>query len=310
MSAFETLENFDEKNLPDLDTVVLGALEFFAQKEIELPQLPELQQPLVVGSVNAATTGRLLFENTRAVFANGSTYKQVLNTHTEIEEAVVVSASGGKHSIAIVQTLLEKNIATHLFTNNPAASAAEQLDASYVHIFPKIREPYTYNTSTYMSMLIAQSGEDPGAIHDFLMEEVVPRVPETLHEYDSFLIMIPEQFAEMHDMFVTKFDELFGPKVSGRVFTLEQAKHAKTVVSSEKEYFISIGAAQTLFGEKDQRVHIPLPAEAGLAAMMAVGYFVIGNIQKQHPPYFKEGIAQYVDAASEIFGQKMSVIVE
>jgi hypothetical protein len=42
-------------------------------------------------------------------------------------------------------------------------------------------------------------------------------------------------------MFLTKFDELFGPLMSARMFTFEQTKHAKTVVASEPELFINQG---------------------------------------------------------------------
>lgn len=310
MSALETLKNFDEKNLPDLDTVVLGALEFFAQHTETLPVLPTCERPLVIGSEGAAAAGKMLFADTAALYANESTYARMLDTYTDIDGAVIVSASGSKHAVVIAEALKASGVQTHLLTNNSAAPAAAYLDAQNVHVFPKVREPYTYNTSTYMSMLLAHSGEDPQTILDFITAEVEPRIPDTFEEYDAFFVIIPEQFTEMHAMFGAKFDEMFAPEVSGRVFTLEQAKHAKTVVRSRKECFISIGTAQILFGEKDQRVHIPLPADAGPAAMMAIGYFVIGNIQKQHPPYFKNNIAQYVSDASEMFGHQISVIVE
>jgi len=45
-------------------------------------------------------------------------------------------------------------------------------------------------------------------------------------------------------------------------------------------------------------------------AMLAVSYFVVGNIQKANPPYFKNGIEAYVATASKIFGQTLTPIVE
>ena len=44
--------------------------------------------------------------------------------------------------------------------------------------------------------------------------------------------------------------------------------------------------------------------------MMAIGYYVVGRIQGAHPAYFKEHIAAYTIAASELFGESIEVIVE
>jgi len=65
-----------------------------------------------------------------------------------------------------------------------------------------------------------------------------------------------------------------------------------------------------MWGEPGQRFHIPLPENAGYAAMMAIGYYVIAQIQKQHPPYFKKNIALYTEKASKVFGDEIKVIVE
>lgn len=48
--------------------------------------------------------------------------------------------------------------------------------------------------------------------------------------YDAFYLMVPPALDSIREMFLTKFDELFGPLVSARVFTFEQTKHAKTVL--------------------------------------------------------------------------------
>jgi len=44
--------------------------------------------------------------------------------------------------------------------------------------------------------------------------------------------------------------------------------------------------------------------------MMAVSYYIIGKIQKAHPPYFKDNIVEYVKKASEAFGHEIKAIVE
>ena len=87
-------------------------------------------------------------------------------------------------------------------------------------------------------------------------------------------------------------------------------KHAKTIVPYEKELFISFGDPNNRFGNEAQRLHIPLPEGSDYGAVMAVGYYVIGHIQKAHPPYFKEHIQKYTEYASQIFGHPIAPIVE
>jgi len=311
MTALKTLQQFDTDTLPNLDTVVFGALEFFKDTELPALDLGTIKRPLVVGSGNAEAVGRLIFTESNAVFADEGTFEHALSVHEDIDAVIVVSASGSKHSVAIVQKAGgQESMPTFLITNNPKAPAAEYLKTGHVQVLPKVREPYTYNTSTYMGMLLARSGESPASIQTFIETEVVPKIPKSLDNFDAFFLIVPPKFDAMRSMFATKFDELFGPKLVGRVFTLEQAKHAKTVIPSESECFVSFGEENILFGNPNARIHIPLPKVAGPGAMMAIGYYVIGHIQKQLPPYFKDNIVQYTDEASKIFGQEITPIVE
>ena len=95
-----------------------------------------------------------------------------------------------------------------------------------------------------------------------------------------------------------------------RVFTLEQTKHAKTVIPLKGELFVSFGVENTLFGKAENRLTIPLPEDADYAAMMAVGYVFIGHIQKQFPPHYKQRIEAYSKETSAMFGNTISPIVE
>lgn len=306
----EILKTFDEENLPDLDVVVLGALEFL--KETPLPELDvtRFKRPLVVGSGNASIVGTLLFKDTNAYFATESSYERMLTGDAGIDGVVVISASGSKHATGIVQTTGEKGIETVLITNTEHAPAAEGLPEENILVFPKIREPYTYNVSTYLSMLLSSSHEDTAVIYEHINAHVAGDIPTTLGSYDAYFLMLPPEFDGMQSMLRTKFDELFGPMVTGRVFTSEEAKHAKTVVSSEQECFISFEEENTTLGASNTRIHIPLPQDAGPAAMMAIAYYVIGHIQKQKPPYFKDNIARYTQEASDMFGHEIRPIVE
>jgi hypothetical protein len=292
--------------LIDLDECVLGALNLFRKEKLPSLRWGNYRRPLVVGSGNAAIVGKILFEDKDAVFADESTYQQKLKAIKEIDEAVLISASGGKHAPLIAKELNKRKIRTRLMTCNPEAPAKEFVDRLFV--FPKQPEPYTYNTSTYMGMILAKSRENPQKILDFIKKRIRPKIPQDLKRHNAFFIIVPPEFELIREMFLTKFDELFGPKIKGRAFTSEQAKHAKTVVPSDKELFIGLGYENRIFGR--HRLNLPLPEKAGPAAMMALGYYLIGQIQKQHPPYFKKNIGAYVRKISSVFGQEISIMVE
>ena len=156
----ETLKTFDLTSLPNLDVVTLGALELFASEDLPELNLGNYKRPLVLGSGNAAVTGKILFENTDAVLADESTYAGKLDNISGIDGAVLLSASGSKHAITISQDLKKRGIETRLLTNNIDAPAKEFIDEDKFFVFPKNREPYTYNTSTYMGMILGKTKED------------------------------------------------------------------------------------------------------------------------------------------------------
>ncbi len=305
----DSMQTFEVDSLPDLDVVTLAALELFS--DIELPSINthQFKRPLVVGSVNGAAVGKLLFADTDAVFADESSYKEKIDSCQDIDGAFLISASGAKHAIPIAQELKSRSVPVVLLTNNAQAPAKEYIPEEQVLVFPKNREPYTYNTSTYMSFLLSKTKEDPAAIFSFIKENVEPILPENFTDYKAFCLIIPPHYTAMREMFATKFDELFGPELVGRIFTSEQMKHAKTVIYSDAEYFISFGEGNTRFGNPNNRLNIPLPKSADYAAMMAIGYFVIGTIQKQFPPFFKQNIVRYTEDASSIFGSAINPIV-
>lgn len=299
------------RSLPDLDVAVLGALLLFQKTVLPAFPLGEFQKPLVLGSGNAGTIGRILFADSDAYYADESTYEREFARHkNDIDSAVLISASGGKDGVRIARALREWGITTWLFTDTADAPASEYIDPSRILLFPKNREPYTYNVSTYMGMLLAKTYEDVAEIRRFITEVIVQKIPDTLDQFDAFYFIIPPECILLKELFLTKFDELFGANVSVRVFTLAQSKHAKTVVPSDTECFISFGTENIVFGNEKNRIHIPLPDNVGYVALMAIGYYVIGQIQKQHPPYFKDNIEEYTQQASALFHEVITPIVE
>ena len=306
----DLIEGFTKENLPDLDVVTLAALELFVQTDVPKVDYKEFKRPLVVGSGNAAVTGKILFSDVDAVFADESQYVHKLNTIKDIDGAVLISASGSKHAVGIAEELLRRSIPVKLLTNNTQAPAKEILGEEHTLVFPKNREPYTYNTSTYLGMILSKTQGDPGAILSHIEGAVQPLIPSHLATYDAYYFIVPEAFDGMREMVATKFNELFGPRVMGRIFTLEQTKHAKTVVPGENELFVSFNEENNLFGRPENRITIPLPKDGCIASMVAVSYYVVGQLQKQLPPYYKERIEEYVKETSDAFGSTITSIVE
>lgn len=303
MSAIDTLKIFTKDNLPDLDMVVMGALELFSNATLPAIGIP-LKRPLVIGSGNAEYTGRIIFGDTDAVFASESSFEERLRAVSAIDGAVVISASGSKHALAIGKTLREKGVSAWLFTNNSAAPAGKYFDADKVLVFPKNREPYTYNTSTYLGMILAKSKESPTDIHAFIETHYSSDLVPTFSAHPAFTFVLPGAYGELRGMLRTKFDELFGVKVCGRFFTAEEFKHAKTVVKDPDELFINFSDQPT---GMENELHLSLPQ--GYAGAVAATYYIIGLIQRSKPPYFKENITRYCEEASAVFNSDITPIV-
>lgn len=296
---YDVMATFSMKNIPDLDVCVLGALELFNDKKLPKIKIPN-GKVLVVGSGNALATGKIIFRNHDAVFASESDYEEKLR-HFKFNVGVVISASGSKHAPGIVKKLKSKKIRTFLITNTEDSPASKFANQTFV--LPKQREPYTYNTSTYLSMIFASEKENLREIYKHLNRIKIPSVKR----FDSFYLMLPKEFDAVREMLVTKFDELFGPMILGRVYTTEQTKHAKTVTSSNKELFISFGEKNNIYGKN--RLFVSLPKNCKFGGVIATAYYVIGKIQKQKEPYFKKNIANYTKESSRIFKQEIKAIV-
>ena len=333
-----------------LDTIVLQTLELYKTSN-NLPKLDltSFQTPIVVWSGNGYYTGRILFRNLGAFFATESEIEAKLGNILSITDVVVVSASGEKHAPIILSAAKNHNKNTFLISSSEKSSGRDIADASIV--MPKIEEPYTYNTSTYFGYMLAEDPSiDMHALEEFItgtLESEIQKIDFT--KYNSFCIVIPDQFVLIREMFETKFIELFGRKVARDVFSYEQMKHATTVVQDDQELFICFGNSTNIrYGEN--QIDLPIfteisqkqegqggeifskrsPAErdnweinlsneeirgfseisTSYAAMMLVGYYTIGKIQVAFPPYFMDSHDDYCTRAKALSGFNISPIVK
>lgn len=308
-SNLKIVQNFNESNLPDLDIVTLAALELFIKNGFPNFEIPKCVKPIVAGSGNARVTSEILFNDSDAVFVGESNYKQGAE-HLGIDAGFVFSASGEKHAPLQTQVFLDKKIPTYLITCNSNSSAGKLKGIKKIIVTDKNREPYTYNTSTYLGWILAMTKENPKQIYDYINNEVKNKIPNNLKKYKGYLLITPDKFEKVNKLFEVKFIELFGRKIARDVKTYEQMKHAITVVQDEKELCIRFGTGNDVYFKNDI-LNIPLPKNASFGTMMAIGYYVIGQIQKQNIPYFKQSIQKYCkEGGLKAFRKEINPIVE
>lgn len=226
-----------------------------------------------------------------------------------ITDIVVISASGEKHAPIILNTAKQHQKKTLLISSSPQSSGRDIADRTIV--MPKIREPYTYNTSTYFGYMLAETPDlDLVKLREFItgtLENEIAKI--NFAEYSSFFIVIPNEFVLLREMFETKFIELFGRKLARDIFSYEQMKHATTVVQDDKELFVCFGNTIGIrYG--DNQIDLPIFDTKSYAAMMLVGYYVVGKIQTALPPYFMDSIADYCTRAKAQSGFNIAPWVE
>lgn len=312
MQNISVLDSFTVDSIPNLEVAVMGALELFADQKPTALDLNGFEHPLIVGSGNAEATGRIIFADRDALFASESDFEQKLNSNQAIDSVVLVSASGAKHAPVIARVAKKMGRKVALITNTADSEAEQQLDTSdedKVFVYPKNREPYTYNTSTYMGMILAKTGEDPQRILECLQNGIEEIEWPDFSKYNKYYLIVPPEFNGIIRMLNVKFIELFGRNIARDIETSEYVRHATTVAPSD-ELFISFGEENDTWGKPENRLHIPMPDWTGYGAMMAIGYYTVSKIQEAHPDYFKENIEDYTKMVSEIFGSTITPIVE
>lgn len=279
----------------NLDENVIKALEFFIKNPPPVFNIDKFNLPFVVGSGNAYNTGTIIFSQKAAIFADESNFTRFLEAYGEvikkgiIKDAVIISASGEKDSVWEAETAKNKGLKTTLLTTKELSSAAKIADN--VLTFKSIAEPYTYNVSTYMGMILSSTKEDPEKIKSFLDSDI--KLPENFFQYESYAFILNDNFTNICPMLEIKRHELFGPNLSLRAFSAGHARHAKFVNRSEKELVISLGVNNQYFGFPKHRLNLNLPPFFSFAGVMALTYYLIGKIQGSKHPFYKENIGNY-----------------
>jgi hypothetical protein len=292
--------------IPTLDQTVLEALDFFIQTPPVKFDVSQFSLPIVVGSGNAINTGKILFSGQAAIFADESTFATLVKSYEPviqkglIQDVIVISASGEKDSIWEVELAKKMNLKTTLLTCKGQSTAAKI--AHKVYTYKSIAEPYTYNTSTYLGMILSTTGESATEIQSFIQNLALP---SAFNNYEAYAFVLADKFIDIAPMIEIKRDELFGPHVMIRAVTQGHARHAKFVHPTEKELVIGIGEENIFFGDANHRWNIALPSGASFGTVIAVTYYLCGLIQKVKPDYFMQHITAFcTDYGPKAYGKK------
>lgn len=279
--------------LKTLDDIVIAALDFFTENPPTKLDVRAFKFPLIVASGNAYHTAKIIFGGGAALFATESNFKEILKQYHSlikektISEVIIISASGEKDAIWEIELAKKSGLKTVLITCSRESSAAKIADQ--VFSSAKLPEPYTYNTSTYLGMILSATSEKAEVIKKNIKKIKVPR---KFKQYQSYSFILPDRLGNLAPMLDIKRHELFGPKVSLRAFSFGEARHAKFVVRDKKELVISFGK-NLYFGEGESRWEINLPDDADYGTYMAVTYYLVGLIQKSKPDYYKKNIERF-----------------
>ena len=289
----------------NLDEDVLLTLDFFTKNKPPTLDINRFKLPFVVGSGNAYNAGTIIFSNIAATFADESNFRKTVTSFGNaikkglMKDTVVISASGGKDSVWEIELSRQHGFKTTLLTTKAESGAAKIADE--VITYKSIAEPYTYNTSTYMGMVLGSTCENPLKIKEFIGEL---KFPDAFADYKGYTFVLPDKYMQICPMLEIKKSELFGHHVSLRAFSQGHARHAKFVVRSSEELVISLGQKNEYFGDPSHRWDIDLPENSNFAMIMALTYYIIGKIQASKPPYFKENIGRYVsEDGPQAYGQ-------
>lgn len=294
------------QNIITLDEDVISTLDFFSSNPVPDFNIEKYELPFVVGSGNAYNTGLILFSQKAAVFADESNFKELVHAFESaiesklIKHAVIISASGEKDSVWELELAKKSGLLAILLTTKKNSSAAKI--AEEVIVFESIDEPYTYNTSTYMGMILSSTKEDPKKIKEFINQL---NFPDNFNNYESYSFVVPDKYLNICPMLDIKKSELFGSNISLRAFSQGHARHAKFVIRSKNELVITLGEENKYFGEPDCRWDIPISEEVDFASVMAITYYIVGKIQSIKKPYFMENIENYVtDYGPKAYGSE------
>lgn len=198
------MQNLADKKIETLDYYVLQTLENLPKWQYPKMEIKKTSRNVFLGSGNADNTGRILARNFGGAAFSVVDYQNFFENNPEKDSQIyLVNASGGKDGVKMAQWLTKNQWQPKLITSNPEPPAGEFLRKDDIFIFPSIKEPPTYNVSTYAAMLYGIIKEDISGAADRIKNLPIPN----LREYKSIFFLTEDQYENVGNIAKRKIAE-------------------------------------------------------------------------------------------------------
>jgi hypothetical protein len=169
------MENLENQKIETLDYYVRQTLDNLPKWEYPKLEIKKNCRNVFVGSGNAANAGRILAREFGGAGFSVVDYQSFFkNCDDSDRDVYIINASGGKDGVKMAQWLTQNGRRPKLITSNPEPLAGKFLRVEDIFAFPAIKEPPTYNVSTYAAMLYGILKEDISGADERIKNLKVP----------------------------------------------------------------------------------------------------------------------------------------
>ncbi len=248
-----------------VDRYVLKTLDCL--KEWKLPKVPVKKGfNLFVGSGNAFQTAKIYAGRFGGVAVDATQYSHFSKCRERFGDVIIISASGGKAAVGMAEAFRDDCILLTSSSNPPAGSLTKK-----TVVFPALREPPTYNTSTYASMIHAlDPDENVDNIRRFIEGMKVP----DLSGYPFMPVVSSDSNEPIAHMCATKIRETLGVGSIGK--GMSEAVHGWFFHERKNEIVMCLNTGK--FPLSGNAYRIDYPSNLGL---MLASYYVVGKSQTE-----------------------------
>ena len=192
-----------KQKIKHLDFYVIKTLEYLEKWNFPKFKIEKNEKNIFMGSGSAACVAKLLAERFNGSTLNVSNYKRFFKKISKESTAstYIISASGGKDAVNMAKFLNKMNLKPNLITCNESAPAEKLCNKTFV--FPALKEPPTYNVSTYSSMIYWLFGENIKEIKSLIKNIKIPNLRKYKYifflaadKYDTIAKMTSRKIAE------------------------------------------------------------------------------------------------------------------
>ena len=279
-----------EETIFTLDYYVKRALDFFKEDLDFTLYIPESSHTLVIGSQNGYLTGRIIyrFANRNFSYAKEVLAQYEIDKKKEVaEDVTIVSASGSRNIVTIARYALNQDLRVNAIVCSPDSDLKKEFGNDINEIYvPVIDEPLTINTVTYGKMIQGVTHEDIYDIRKFV--ELLKEPKGGYSNYKAFVLLFPDHMPEVAAMVDWKLEEMLGRIVGSLATNLTNFQHGADIVDFEKEIYVSIGVENNYYGSPERRFRINVPGHFGPLGFLMTGYWIVGQIQKNHPGFQRD----------------------